>query len=205
MPLGLELLQYMWVKPSMQSRSPINLRSDHWNNPHSARIAHASTWTWQLPCLRVCLQRLLKKRALAGQVLLLQEQPIHCSNEQPNKSTHVDVERKGKKADLVGVHTEEPLCDEIFLDDVCAPNTNEAYTTIHLPSSAGNKGMASLWVRVNTGASRSVLPMHLFNHLYPDHINKAGQPTGLNVSNAKLTAYSGTQIPLFGSLHGPII
>ena len=52
--------------------------------------------------------------------------------------------KKGKKADLIGVYTEEPPCDEIFLDDICAPHTNEAYTTVCLPASASNKEMASL-------------------------------------------------------------
>ena len=52
--------------------------------------------------------------------------------------------KKGKKADLKGVHTEEPPCDEIFLDDSHAPHTNEAYTTVCLPASASNKGMAQL-------------------------------------------------------------
>ena len=51
---------------------------------------------------------------------------------------------KGKKADLLGVHTEEPACDEIFLNNVHAPNTNEAYTTVCLPAFASSKGMASL-------------------------------------------------------------
>ena len=52
--------------------------------------------------------------------------------------------KKGKKADLLGVNTEEPPCDQIFLDDVHAPQSNEAYTTVCLPASASNKGMASL-------------------------------------------------------------
>ena len=53
-------------------------------------------------------------------------------------------------------------------------------------------------------ASGNVLPLHLFRHLYPDCIDKTGHPTGPNVSNTRLTAYNGTWIPLFGSLHGPI-
>ena len=44
----------------------------------------------------------------------------------------------------MGVHTEELPCDEIFLDDVCPPHTNEVYTTVHLSASASNKGMTSL-------------------------------------------------------------
>ena len=75
--------------------------------------------------------------------------------------------KKGKKAHLIGVHAEEPPCDEIFLDDACAPHTNEAYTTVWLPASASNKGMASLKVKVDTRASGNILPLHLFRHLHP--------------------------------------
>ena len=57
-----------------------------------------------------------------------------------SKGMHGWHGRKGKKADLVGVHTEEPPCDEVFLDDVHAPHTNEAYTTVCLPALASNKG-----------------------------------------------------------------
>ena len=113
--------------------------------------------------------------------------------------------KKGKKADLIEVHTEEPPCNEIFLNNVHALHTNEAYTTVLLPASASNKGMASLWVKFDTGASENVLLLHLFRHLYPDHIEKTGDTSGLNVSNTRLTAYNGIWIPLFGSLHGPII
>ena len=65
-----------------------------------------------------------------------------------------------KKVDVIESHTEEPPCDEIFLDDVHAPHTNEAYTTVHLPASASKKGMASLQIKVDNGASGNVLPLH---------------------------------------------
>ena len=65
--------------------------------------------------------------------------------------------------------------------------------------------MASLQVKVDTGASRNVLPLCLFRHLYPNCIDKTGQPIGPDAISTRLTAYNGTQIPLFGSLHGPII
>ena len=51
--------------------------------------------------------------------------------------------KKGKKADLIGLHIKKPPCDEIFLYDVHAPHTNEAYTTVCLAASASNEGMAS--------------------------------------------------------------
>ena len=91
--------------------------------------------------------------------------------ESQSKGTSGQHGKKGKKADLIGVHTEEPPCDEIFLDDVHAPHTNETYTTVHLPASASNKGMASLQVKVDTCTSRNVLPLHLFRHPYPGHID----------------------------------
>ena len=121
-----------------------------------------------------------------------------------SKGVHGWHERKGKKAHLVGVHTEETPYDDILLDDVCAPHTNEAYTTFCLPASFSKKGMASLWVKVNIGGSVNVLPLCLFRHLYPNGIDKTGHPTGLNMSSTRLNAYNGIQIPLFGSLHGPI-
>ena len=92
-----------------------------------------------------------------------------------------------------------------FLYDVCAPPTNDAHTTVPLLAYASNKGMASLWVKVDNGASGNVLPLHLFRHLYPTCNDKTGHPTGLNMSNTRLTVYNGTWIPLFGSLDGPII
>ena len=52
--------------------------------------------------------------------------------------------KKGKKVDPVEIPTDEPPWDEIFLDDVYTPHTNEAYTTVCLPAPASNKGMASL-------------------------------------------------------------
>ena len=78
------------------------------------------------------------------------------------------------------------------------------YTTVHLPASAINKIIALLCVKIETRASGGVLPLQLFKCLYPDHINIAGHPNDLNVSRTKLTAYIGTQIPLYGSLCGPI-
>ena len=38
----------------------------------------------------------------------------------------------------------------------------------------------------------------------PITLTKTGHQTGLNASNTRLAAYNGTQIPLFGSLHGCI-
>ena len=85
-PLSLELLQCVLTKPSVPYRSPINLKSNHRSIPHSAGIAHASTYldvTIALP--KSLPAKLFEERTLASQVLFQQEKPIHCSSGQPIK------------------------------------------------------------------------------------------------------------------------
>ena len=89
---------------------------------------------------------------------------------------------------------------KVMVEDVHAPQCNEAYTTIQLPASASRKGTASLHVKVDTGAGGNVLPLHVFRCLYPDQISPAGLPTGLDHVNTRLTAYNGSHIPLYGAL-----
>ena len=91
-----------------------------------------------------------------------------------------------------------------MVGDVHAPQCNEAYTTIQLPTSASRKGTASLHIKVDTGAGGNVLPLHVFRHLYPDQISPAGLPTGLDHINTRLTAYNGSHIPLHSALQRPI-
>ena len=88
--------------------------------------------------------------------------------------------------------------------DVCAPQCNEAYTTIQMPASASRKGTALLHVKVDTRAGGNMIPLRVFQCLYPDQINPAGLPTGLDHVSTRLTAYNRSHIPLYGALHGPI-
>ena len=94
---------------------------------------------------------------------------------------------------------------EIMVGDVHAPWCNEAYTTVHLPASASRKATASLHMKVDTGAGGNMLPLHVFQHLYPNQISPAGLPTGLDHISTRLTTYNESHIPLYGALHGPII
>ena len=50
-----------------------------------------------------------------------------------------------------------------------------------------------------------VLPLHVFWCLHLDWISPAGLPTGLDHINIRLTTYNRSHIPLYGTLHGPII
>ena len=93
---------------------------------------------------------------------------------------------------------------EIMVGDICAPQCNEAHTTIQLPASVSRKGMASLHVKVDTRARGNVLPLCIFQCLYPDQISPAGLPTGLDHISTQCTTYNGSYTPLYGALHGPI-
>ena len=78
-----------------------------------------------------------------------------------------------------------------MVQDVHAQPCNEAYTTIQLPASASRKGTASLCVKVDIGAGGNMLPLCVFQCLYPDQISPAGLPTGLDHISTRLTAYNG--------------
>ena len=128
-----------------------------------------------------------------------------------NKTDTIDVDKDHSPQDEIALHYIQPSTtvrhthpEEIMVRDVCAPQCNEAYTTIQLPSSASRKGTASLCVKVDTRAVGNVLPLSVFQHLYPDQISPAGLPTGLDHVSTRLTAYNRSHIPLYGALRGPI-
>ena len=134
----------------------------------------------------------------------------HCQG-QKNKTDAIDIRENHSPQDEIALHhiqhsttTWNTHPKEIMVGDVCAPQCNEAYTTIQLPASASRKGTASLHVKVDTRAGGNVLPLHVFRCLYPDQISPAGLPTGLDHVNTRLTAYNESHIPLYGALHGPI-
>ena len=140
------------------------------------------------------------------------------------KASHHQCHGKGKKADTVKVNTEEaPPCNELFIDavncgtvgdthpekivvdNVLAPWCNESYTMVQLPASTSSKGAASLCIKVNMEAGGNLLPLCIFQHLYPKWISPAYLPTGLDHVSTRLTAYNRLCIPLYGTPCGPII
>ena len=125
---------------------------------------------------------------------------------QGNKKDATDVREDHSPQDEMALHYIQPNMtvrnthpEEIMVGDVCAPQCNEAYTTIQLPASASRKGTASLCIKVDTRAGG-----HVFQCLYPDQISPAGLPTGLDHISTRLTAYNRSCIPLYGALRGPI-
>ena len=128
-----------------------------------------------------------------------------------NKTDTIDVRKDHSPQDEIALHHIQPSTTvqnthpkEIMARGVCIPQCNEACTTIQLPASASRKGTASLHVKVDTRAGGNVLPLCVFQCLYPDQISPAGLPTGLDHINTRLTTYNGSHIPLYGALRGPI-
>ena len=128
-----------------------------------------------------------------------------------NKTDTIDVNEDHSPQDEIALHYIQPSTTvrhthpkEIMVGHVHAPQCNEAYTTIQLPASASRKGTASLCIKVDTEAGGNVLPLCVFQCLYPDQISPAGLPTGLDHISTRLTAYNGSHIPLYGALCGPI-
>ena len=119
--------------------------------------------------------------------------PSHCQGWN-NKTDAIDVNEDHSPQDKIALHFIQPNMTtrnthpkEIMVRDVHAPQCNEAYTTIQLPASASRKGTASLNIKVDTRAGGNVLPLHVFQHWYPDQISPAGLPTGLDHANTRLT------------------
>ena len=92
----------------------------------------------------------------------------HCQG-QKNKTDTIDVREDHSPQDEIALHHIQPSTtvrnthpEEIMVGDVCAPQCNEAYTTIQLSASASRKGTASLHIKVDTGAGGNLLPLHVF-------------------------------------------
>ena len=84
---------------------------------------------------------------------------------QKNKTDAIDIREDHSPQDEIALHYIQPSTtvrhthpEEIRVGDVCAPQGNEAYTTIQLPASASRKGTASLCIKVDTSAGGNVLP-----------------------------------------------
>ena len=86
-----------------------------------------------------------------------------------NKTDTTDVDEDQSPQDEIALHYIQPSAsvrhthpEEIMVGDVCAPQCNEAYTTIQLPANASRKGTASLYIKVDTRAGDNMLPLHVF-------------------------------------------
>ena len=120
----------------------------------------------------------------------------------------VDVDDYDGQYNEIDIHFINVKPDLSFTDDpddVAKSRKTEAYTIVHLPTSCEDKTDASVHVKVDTGAGGNVMPLKVFERLYPNQINMKGKPTGLEPSSTCPTAYNGTPIPQYGALRCPLI
>ena len=180
-PLSLEQLRCVPVKPSMPSTKAINLRrTSHKSVPHNAPTAPIHT---PLP-MTTALCGMPSARAVPKKVTGMQSDTalvLLANNPQSlmelRRPPIVNAMGRGRKLMWYkSTLRKHPLCNELFVnavncgtaggthpeeivvDDICAPQCNEAYTIVQLPASASSKGTASLHIKVNTGAWGNVLP-----------------------------------------------
>ena len=176
-PLSLEWLQCVPVKPSMPSTKVINLRrTSHRSVPHSAPTAPAHCPAWNAIC-KGCSKK-VTGMPNATVLVLPANSPL---NPMELRGSHHQCHRKGKRANIVQVSTEEtPPCDELFInavncgttgdthpEDIVVDNVhtlqcNEAYTMVQLHASTSSKGTVSLHVKVDTRAGGNMLPFCVF-------------------------------------------
>ena len=90
--------------------------------------------------------------------------------------------------------------DEIMIDDINRPRKTEAYTTVHLPADCDGKTNAAIQVKVDTRAGGNVMPLRVFERLCPKQIIMNSEPTRVETSSTKVTAYNATWIPQYGVL-----
>ena len=75
----------------------------------------------------------------------------------------------------------------------------EAFTTMKMPADIGPNQLGRVHSKVDTGAGGKVIPLHVFQKLFPSQLNTNGKLTGLCPTVTQLTAYNGSAIPQLGS------
>ena len=82
---------------------------------------------------------------------------------------------------------------------------SEVYANINIKIDNNNKIPASLKVKVDTGAEGNILPLRIFQQMYPRKIDARGIPKtdSIEQKNTTLIAYNGSVIKQFGSIMIP--
>ena len=75
----------------------------------------------------------------------------------------------------------------------------EAFTTMKMPADIGPNWLRTVCCKVNTGAGGNVMPLHVFQKLFPSWLDANGKPTSLHPTVTQLTAYNGSAITQLGA------
>ena len=90
--------------------------------------------------------------------------------------------------DKIDIHFVGPYLDmasdpeEIMIDDNKGPRKTEAYTIVHLLADCEPMTNATVCIKVNTRVGGNVMPLRVFEGLYPKQMNLNGEPTGIEIA-----------------------
>ena len=56
----------------------------------------------------------------------------------------------------------------------------EAFTTVKMPADIGPNELGRVHCKVDTSAGGNVMPLHMFQKLFPSQLDANGKPTGLH-------------------------
>ena len=91
-----------------------------------------------------------------------------------------------------------------MVGDVCAPQCNEAYTTIQLPASASRKGTASVHIKVDTELEAMCYPSVCSDTYTQIRSAQLAYPLALITSTPDSLHTMDPIFTLYGALRGPI-
>ena len=91
-----------------------------------------------------------------------------------------------------------PDPDEIHIDDSTVIHHTEAYMILQIAEDDQCTG--STCVKVETGAGGNIMPLCVYQHLYPTKFILDGTPSGLHQLSTRLTAFNGRNITEYGTL-----
>ena len=141
----------------------------------------------------------------------------HCHNCQQCGHRWTDVVDVGEYLDTqpnkVSVawvtlqHDHELLGTDPKYITIANTNTNtrtEAFTIMMMPADIGPSQLGKVCCKVDTDAGGNVMPLHVFQKLFPSPLDANGKPTGLCPTVTQLTTYNGSAIPELGA-HDTVI
>ena len=68
-----------------------------------------------------------------------------------------------------------------------------------MPADIGPNRLGRVHCKVDTGAGGNVMPLCVFQKLFPSQLDTNGKPTGLQSTVTQLTAYNRSAIPQLGA------
>ena len=75
----------------------------------------------------------------------------------------------------------------------------EVFTTVNMPANIGPNWLGTICCKVDMGTGGNIMPLCVFQKLFPSQLDAYGKYTGLHPTVTWLTAYNGSTIPQLGA------